>query len=133
MKDELVELETAILAKEKGFDINCDWGVFIYKKEFSRDGNKIEIGTIEPALNINNKDTNGSDIYDTVAKPTQTLLQKWLREVHNIHIGMRLRLLKNNIYACEVIYRDYQTYAASGGFEEVLEKALKEALSLIKI
>ena len=61
------------------------------------------------------------------------MLQKWLREVHNIHIGMRLRVPKNNIYSCEVIYRDYQTYAASGGFEEVLEKALKEALNLIKI
>jgi len=68
--------------------------------------------------------------------PTQSLLQKWLREVHNIHIdipymdevlifGYKITTIANNTEVVE-IYK-YNLY------EEALEIGLQEALKLIEI
>ncbi len=56
MKDELVSFETAKLAKEKGFDISTSIV-------------NLTVGTGE-----------------VISIPTQSLLQRWLREVHNYNI-----------------------------------------------
>ena len=57
--DDLVTYETALLAREKGFDIDCGWKL-----------RKLDDGTFTH--------TNCSDL--GVEQPTQSLLQKWLRE-----------------------------------------------------
>ena len=58
-EDDLVTYETALLAREKGFDIDCGWKL-----------RKLDDGTFTH--------TNCSDL--GVEQPTQSLLKKWLRE-----------------------------------------------------
>ena len=115
MKDELVTIETAKLAKEKGFN----WGEKCY----------FDINPNSQAMCYS--ETNPSHFL----MPTQSLLQKWLREVHNIHIyiiadgrldfGMCLNIIDS---PDESGYWNYflKTY------EEALEKGLQEALKLIE-
>ncbi len=72
MKDEIISYETALLAKEKGFNEP----VFNY---FSENKDICIIENPEGAkCNINPT--------GIVSIPTQSLLQRWLREVHNIFI-----------------------------------------------
>ena len=74
MQEELVSFKVAKLAKDKGFD----WLVT----------NMFKIGAISKGV------IEEDNLYDNVNKlkssavwsrPTQSLLQRWLREVHNIH------------------------------------------------
>jgi len=70
MQETLIEFETGKLAKEKNFNIPCDarwWMEFGSWKE-SKQG----------AVKCKN-----SEEY-SISRPTQSLLAKWLREVHNI-------------------------------------------------
>ena len=71
---------------------------------------------------------------------TQSLLQKWLREEHNIEVWVtptHLSYINNKLYKVEIEYfngkrihcfkhDEFKTY------EEALEKGLQEALKLIK-
>jgi len=117
MKDELVSFETAKLAKEKGFDI--------YQPYRYDDEKRIYHGR-DQTFNIN--------------APTQSLLQKWLREVHNIHIQVHFI---NNSYLLKIKYfekesivdfniKNYRYKTRYKTYEEALEVALLEALKLIK-
>jgi len=65
-EDDLITYETALLAKEKGFYIDCGWKL-----------RKLDDGTFTH--------TNCSDL--GIEQPTQSLLRKWLLEKHNIHIN----------------------------------------------
>lgn len=119
MTEELVSFETAKLAKEKGFKHNS--------KCYGGNGEILE--------NIENHNNNIMQRF-RYAAPTQSLLQKWLRKKHNIHIwlipseidktyrayvgyGIKLDLLENSFT------QSFETY------EETLEKGLQEALKLI--
>ena len=64
-EDDLVTYETALLAREKGFDIDCGWKL-----------RKLDDGTFTH--------TNCSDL--GVEQPTQSLLQKFIREKRGVHI-----------------------------------------------
>ena len=68
MEEQLVSFETAVLAKEKGFDEECD--------TYVTEGNHHE--TDVAAFYKNS--------YGYVTAPTQSLLQKWLRETYNIKV-----------------------------------------------
>jgi len=70
MKEELTSFETAKLAKEKGFNIN------VFKYFFDSCNSLIETSFI--AGNHNN--------FGHISIPTQSLLQKWLREEHKIEV-----------------------------------------------
>lgn len=78
MKDELVKFDTAQLAKQKGFNL--------FVKSYYR---ITQSGPFEEPSNHNWNDdikmeTVGGMTY--VSAPTQSLLQRWLREVHGIDI-----------------------------------------------
>lgn len=121
MEETLVTIETAILAKEKGFNWICDngWikGMFtngidkLYHSECYFDNSGIHISA-----------------------PTQSLLQKWLREEHYIHITITSISQESWQYhitkpgdTLDVNWNeDYES------FEEALEDGLLEALKLIK-
>lgn len=114
MQEDLINLETAKLAKEKGFDIWND----IYDV----------IGNLIPSLIREMRFEQ-----DWFPAPTQSLLQKWLREKHNLHIeihifnpnvGYSIKEIESQLYVDERV--EYKTY------EEALEVALFEALKLIK-
>jgi hypothetical protein len=73
------------------------------------------------------QDEMGGDIF-----PTQALLQKWLREEHNIHI-MIFPSLDLTEYYVDVISKEDRTFIDTphNTYEEALEQGLVEALELI--
>ena len=131
MEDTLVSLKTAILAKEKGFKEDTN---FVYSK-FDTFGIGIEKGKYE----IRNDVGKQSDI----SAPTQSSLQKWLREKHYLHI--ELQTVYKNSWLIMILYLNCMTklgvYNKSvevesellNSYEEALEIGLKAALKLIKL
>lgn len=116
MEDQLVNFETAKVAKEKGFKIKCDYG-------FNLQGLESYDTSIDRANGL------------LIDRPTQSLLQKWLREIHNI-----------DVFAMSVRFTGYEeigyyTYCIKGiypiknyrlnSYEEALDIGLFEELKLI--
>ena len=112
MEDTLISFETAKLAKEKGFN----W-------------KNIEI------LEVKSK----SAFLDST---TQSLLQKWLREVHKINIFISSKTIENKTIFIphgrtipdtikNNLIVDIIQYCTNNTYEEALEIGLQEALKLI--
>lgn len=137
MKEQLITFETAKLAKEKGFN----WETFYYRQKSAVIGDE----TILPLVKVNESNDWNNAFKHAVpyySIPTQSLLQKWLRDIHSIHIIIiptigcyyTFKIVdvqcdpENTIerppYSAVNAY-DYNSY------EEVLEIALQEALKLI--
>ena len=133
MEDTLINFETAKLAKEKGFDEK------VYR-EYDKSG----------YLRCTSK---SADVvlgpYDELLKsteypaPTQSLLAKWLREVHNIHITLfpedkddKTKIWISKLYTLNYGEDSEVSYLKQGWtkitYEEALEIGLQEALKLIK-
>lgn len=133
MKEQLISFETAKLAKEKKFyDINVNGKVRI-SQDYMYDSD----GHIHSFYELFKGDFKiGEDsLYNA---PTQSLLQKWLREKHNIHVNVSYDLtftfkingdLKGNPY---IKYSEISDFWGRT-YEEALEKGLQEALKMIKI
>jgi len=139
MKEELITFETAKLAKEKGFDwetTKCyqllDDGSIIKEEE----GWDYQIIT-----KINRQLTNWNKTTLHTSSPTQSLLQKWLREEHKIEVICTPKVI--DVYACKIYDISEETINilrywsvthknAKKTYEEALEKGLEEALKLIK-
>jgi hypothetical protein len=128
MKENLITFETAKLAKEKGFILGIGWHGF-------EDMFFTETG--EPSNNHRG---------GNLCRPTQSLLQKWLREIH--HIGITIFTLEIELEDGSGwgIDYDYDLKKLTNGvthlpkkplsfksYEEALEYGLQEALKLIKI
>lgn len=121
MEDELITFETAKLAKDKGFEVSV-LSIFNY---FTSTGGRL--------YNVKFPDKT------YFVRPTQSLLQKWLREVHKVDFTLYLDnggytvewsfLGKNNKWdpKKQGAKEDFKTY------EEALEAGLQEALKLIKV
>lgn len=78
MEDQLINFKTAQLAKEKGFNINT---LNFYDSNSSYTGYVLKEKTIHtPDSYYHHR--------DCFMAPTQSLLQKWLREVHQAHIDI---------------------------------------------
>lgn len=121
MKEKRIEFETAKLANSKGFDIET------YELDYMVDGNY--------------PGKQGACVSCTtyIKCSTQTLLQKWLREVHNIAV---IPCFNDNV-AEEYYYfihtntiKAYSNRICSlpnkfNNYEEALEIGLFEALKLI--
>jgi len=126
-KEELIKFETAVLAKEKGF-VNRSTEKWCDNVEGQ-----------EPVLTTGTSSlyhplfTNNQDIYHEFEAPTQSLLQRWLREVHKIHITItsisqeswQYHITKVGDSLGKLYNEDYDDY------EEALEDALVHALNLI--
>ena len=105
--DDLVTYETALLAREKGFNIDCGWKL-----------RKLEDGSFTH--------TNCSDL--GVEQPTQSLLQKWLREVKGENITPPL-FFSYQGYACDIMGFENTKYFKT--YEEALENELYECLQRV--
>lgn len=86
------------------------------------------------------KESDELPYYDCYDAPTQSLLQKWLREIHNIQIVVHPKEHSSLglVYVVDVFYNDQVfnitydgVYSAYKTYEEALEKGLQEALKLI--
>ena len=116
MEDEVISYKTAKLAEKKGYEgvLASIFGCSYYNHK----------GELNGCILESIKDPNKKSI----PAPTQSELQKWLREKHNIHITIWFNKLtkKCRIAIPEDISKvEYKTY------EEALEYALYEALKLI--
>lgn len=123
MKEELIKYKTAVLARECGFDEPV-------KHAYNLNGN------LEEYSGLYNADILGSYL----SAPTQSLLQRWLREVHGIHVNPFLStnwkvysysvlipsLAQTSSKAVTTTGKDFKTY------EEALEEGLLHALTMLK-
>ena len=143
MQEELIQFETAKLAKEKGFDSlkGVDSACYLLN------GQKFP-----STFSLQNYDgIVGREYTKFIHAPTQSLLQRWLREKHNIHIevnsitttingyyiilrgiGFELNLdndKQGNFYPIQegLGYKVFNTY------EQALEAGLLEVLKLVKV
>ncbi len=108
MKEQLISFETAVLAREKGF------------REFSAD------------FDYMNRYKNSSQVDKWL--PTQSFLQKWLRDIHGIHVNC---IFSNRIDIRGYFYgviesKDAENNHVYTHYEDALEAGLVEALKLIK-
>jgi hypothetical protein len=125
MKEELISFETAKLAKEKGFD-------------------DVRVDHLPYMLEGEDEGCIGASIYCKVYANccTQSILQKWLREVHDIHIQVFPEddVYLNRIWATSLFQLNYgqdkevhwlsrEKYTKS--YEDALEVGLQEALKRI--
>jgi hypothetical protein len=119
MEEQLITFETAKLAKEKGFDwIKSD-------NKWYEDNGNLDFSFQGYHENTENK----------ITAPTQSLLQKWLREEHNIAVYNKPLTDNSGRWSAYVDDMEghhhitYYIYEAT--YEEALEKGLYEALKLI--
>lgn len=127
MNEQLVTFETAKLAKDKGFDF-IDVHSYYHINEGYSIGYALCISEV-------NEQTDGC-----LLAPTQSLLQKWLREKHNIHTILEegIKSLRNDTIIYDIIIKQLPIIKCSKikliigkSYEEALEIGLQEALKLI--
>lgn len=130
--DTIIKLETAILAKEKGFREKCshyfilDYNNFksngVPKKHYTESENFLQLVVIsekQPHL---------------ASAPSKCALQKWLREVHDIEIFSKSEYRNGTKVGFYYgITSTYSTYSKPiyNSYEEALEQGLIEGLKLI--
>lgn len=126
IEEQLISFKTAKLARKKGF---------IYENgrtAYTEDG-KNKISTRSTFFN--------EDKY-SIIDSTQTILQRWLREKHNLHIYIDTTAVFDKMQASKykaLIKVPFQPFKWTIGhyylgetYEEALEEGLYEALKLIK-
>jgi hypothetical protein len=130
MKEQLIAYETAILAKEK----NLPQDDFYFEDYDCR----IPYYGLDNVLGKGDEDKFGQ-----CKAISQNLLQKWLREVHNIHVCVYWDYSYSNerdLYYTEIRYKDDLGFRVDKfvkdnnfrNYEEALEIGLQEGLKLIK-
>lgn len=150
MKEQLINFETAKLAKEKGFDWDTEKSYIerlSYTFEDRRKHEDISMEYIPPRVLLTKF---GDKTHNKIVAPapTQSLLQKWLREKHELHIALQ------RIFECNVEPVQFQGYVVYIGgkafetdypinkelvgnyfstYEEALEDGLQETLKLIEL
>lgn len=145
---DLISFKTAILAKEKGFaiksniafDLQNNNKIINFKDlaitEFIED---CETGYRDKAFNYLKNSwksvTDNTDEGYFLLAPTQSELQKWLRD-HKLNVFVQW--LDSNIFRYRIQVMDENskikgyTSSSYGSYEEQMEKGLYEALELIK-
>lgn len=156
MEENLINLETAKLAKEKGFDIPCSNGYYeslALTVDCGR-GDVIDFPYIPPrTLTQPAYGFKAENVFIAQA-PTQSLLQKWLRDVHKINLYISYEVIDDSevAYVWNIIIDipegtgrkkdswDFIKRISSfsekymmwyKNYEEALEAGLQEALKLI--
>lgn len=148
MKEQLINFETAKLAKEKGFNEKCKF--HHYSVAISRAQKRAFPFKESELLETYMRDRSNSELSNKrYSAPTQSLLQKWLREVHNIHVeiyswytgtfyAFNLFKGKDSTNLVDIDWSESNTYHKERGtssvysYEEALEKGLQSALKLIQ-
>lgn len=115
MKEQLISFETAKFAKQKGFDCDC---------------NNIHVENSEATYiqDAGKPYPMGSKTYDA---PTQSLLQKWLRDEKEVIIEIRYSYSKSKWYYDLSVMVTANKYFKT--YEEALEEGLQGALKLIEL
>lgn len=155
MEDKLIEYSTAKLAKEKQFQ---EYTSYFYTKEnglcsIDTDGEILNIYNDDLTFKDSIWDCNGDFWYNEIEDeegiyaqtyepikypaPTQSLLQKWLREKYKIILIIGYQYEYDSTPYSYWIYKEEQSLPINQWvddletYEEALEKGLQEALKLI--
>lgn len=153
MREELVTFQVAKLAKEKGFDEPCIdtyKDVVLYRHKSKRHNSSFNQQWEEEP--IKNSAMSNAKI-PRYSAPTQSLLQRWLREVHDIRVLIDFETIDDSetAYTFKIVkylpegknrkkdtwdfYETTYSFNQGGGwyktYEEALEVGLQEALKLI--
>lgn len=146
MKEQLISFETAKLAKNKGFDEASRKGYILNDKIDSFAFNETRKNSTL------NKDKHERNDFICVA-PTQSLLQRWLRENHRINVESnylpnigkyrclykpmdlipREKLREEGVVSLFNEMKKYYSNINHDSYEEALEEGLLSGLKLIKI
>lgn len=140
MKEQLTEYATALLAKQKGFDWECEHVYLISDSEirheklqyYEGDGSGVVTNT---GLKDSTFSFDGTRERLMCTAPTQSLLQKWLRDEHKIDLECATTFSRRYSF---IGYKgaspsrsfstdDFETY------EQALEAGLQGALKLIEL
>ena len=125
MKENLVVFFVAKLAKEKGFPQEPNKlkiPYYNYKGEFK--------GDVKDWLRKYLRKEDTSDV-ESVSAPTQSLLAKWLREEHNIHLIAYKNINIDGYDWCYITTDGITNINSYKTYEEAYEIGLQEALKLI--
>ena len=124
MKEELINPRTGELAKKKGFNWSCR--TIYHPDNLEETSSKIQH---LPFNGLNNKVFKKTVSCFTL--PTQSLLQRWLRENYNIQITVFHFIFRNGkvMYKYHINQDSLSIYYKT--YEEALEEALYEGLKLI--
>jgi hypothetical protein len=145
IREQKILLATAKIAKDKGFDSYCNASYTVYlcdqiDPEYPEGGGAFSMTKDEVEVDYNLFQNNNSqtdyscESYYMCAAPTQTLLAKWLRETHDIHVeiyanasGWGWILTKTNGTGIKEITDDI----FFDNYEIAMEIGLNQALELI--
>ena len=140
MQEQLITFETAKLAKEKGFNERVH---YFYKVKSENDVElygctKKELVGFKGYVPIyhkvrdyhTNKEKLNAKLYRCSA-PTQSLLAKWLREEHNIHLIAYKNINIDGYDWCFITTDGITNINSYKTYEEAYEIGLQEALKLI--
>lgn len=161
MEEQLITFETAKLTKEKGFNIptytSYIGGIFHENEDEPNGYDGYDLASKEDWNKegwVFSKD-GGSCLgckldnikyFEAYTVPTQSLLQRWLREVHKIdvqpictykqirfyHLGIIFINGKNQVDTIILKDEDMPTNKLFNSYEEALEAGLREALKIVK-
>ena len=149
MTEQLIQHNTAKLAKEKGFDLETINSVCFHHDKF------LNTNKVRNSIPINwNKEKTFESEFEEYSVPTQSLLQKWLRDVKKIDIEIvrhypesardfwighikfyRKNILRENedyLVSLDVFPNEDRGVYEAGTYEEALETSLIEALKSIQ-
>jgi hypothetical protein len=147
MEERLISFETAVLAKEIGFNEYCFYYYVnsIFNTFLKEHGNLklFEIQDDNGNIVGYNKRKNSKGQPHIIIAPTQSLLQKHLREVYHIEVFVKPFVFpqiydENSIrYRCLILTKDTimdcdWCSEISENYEEIFEKGLFKALEIIK-
>ena len=147
MEDTIVSFKIAKLAKKKGFGLGendyCQLlyfynlegklndikdNLFLFKNTSASHLGALTLSDIEIEISFMD-----NSIDEIILAPTQSLLQKWFRDVHKIHI--QINWYADGTYKASLIsdvFEDEENDVSFfNTFEECLEDALFEALNCI--
>ena len=139
MEEQLISFETAKLAKEKGFNeysthlYTIGFGSIKEDKIVRKHGNYEENDKLLQPIKLGNTQPH------LALAPTQSLLQKWLREVYDINVTILICGFDYHSFILHDKNRKYiktvdnpTTYENhKNNYEDTLDKGLQEALKLI--
>ena len=125
MEDTRITFETAKIAKEKRFPQEPNRRkvpYYNYKGEFN--------GDVTDFLRKYLREEDTSDV-ESVSAPTQSLLAKWLREEHNIHLIAYKNINIDGYDWCFITTDGITNINSYKTYEEAYEIGLQEALKLM--
>lgn len=146
MTEQIITLETAKLAKEKGFTEEVG--------NFYKNNNKNPWSNSIAPINLRIGEKSQDNIYPRnynseiqnrfkdvyYSAPTQSLLQKWLREKHNISVLVEHGMMEDESfgYFCRIFTNtkkggvQFKVFEYKNIYEDALEIGLQEVLKIIK-